>query len=156
LDKGLDGRLLERIEAKDWTRRVMMVEFFKFSAFGLLNSAFAWILYEVLYRIDLWTEHRAVAAWSVSCTIGMIQAHYVHYKFTFDSNFPYGQRLYRAVGVYAGQLLVTTCLTYIMVEHYLIHHRISWLVNTCLFGFFNFLLIRWIAFPPEHDMKRSA
>jgi hypothetical protein len=29
-------------------------------------------------------------------------------------------------------------------------------VNTCLFGFLNFLLIRWIAFPPEHDVKRSA
>ena len=108
MKKGLDGRVLERIEANDWNRRVMMVEFFKFSAFGLFNSAFAWILYEVLYKIDLWSEHRAVAAWSVSCTIGMIQAHYVHYKFTFDSNFPYGQSLYRAVVVYASQLLVTT------------------------------------------------
>ena len=33
----------------------------------------------------------------------------------------------------------------------LINHYVAWLINTCLFGFFNFVLIRWLAFPPELD-----
>ena len=147
--------MLQRMRANDWNTSVMTSEFLRFSAFGMVNSAFAWALYEVLYRIDVWPGHAAVAAWAISCTVGMIESHYVHYKFTFHSDFPYGQSLYRAVVVYGGQLLVTTCITYVLVEQYLIHHRIIWLLNTCLFGLLNFLMIRWIAFPPEHDAKRK-
>ena len=148
--------MFNRIEANDWNRGVVVSEFLRFNAFGFFNSAFAWLLYEVLYRINLWPGHAAVAAWSVSCAVGMIESHYVHYRFTFDSTFPYGQSLYRAVIVYAGQLVLTTYLTFLLVEQYLLHHRLVWLLNTCLFGVFNFLLIRWIAFPPEHDAVRAT
>ena len=151
-----DLTLFQRMQDNDWNRSVMLSEFLRFNAFGFFNSVFAWVLYELLYRLELWPGHAAVAAWGVSCAIGMIESHYVHYKFTFDSTFPYGRSLYRAIVVYAGQLLVTTTVTFVLVEKYFIHHRLVWLLNTCLFGVLNFLLIRWIAFPPEHDVARAA
>ena len=132
----------------------MMSEFVKFSLIGVINTAFAWVLYEILYVLNVWPGHAAVAAWSISCAIGMVESHYVHYKFTFKSSFPYRRSLYRAIIVYASQLIVTTWITYTLVEGYGVHHRLVWLFNTCVFGFFNFLMIRLIAFPPEYDLNR--
>ena len=151
-----DLSLFQRMQDNDWNRSVMLSEFLRFNAFGFFNSVFAWVLYELLYRLELWSGHAAVAAWGISCAIGIIESQYVHYSFTFDSTFPYGRSLYRAIVVYAGQLLVTTSVTFVLVEKYLIHHRLVWLLNTCLFGVLNFLLISWIAFPPEHDVARAA
>jgi hypothetical protein len=92
-----------------------------------------------------------VSAWVVSSIIGNVEAHYMHYRFTFKSTFTYSTSLNRAFWCYAAQLAVTTYLEYIMIEKWLINHYVAWLINTCLFGFFNFVLIRWLAFPPELD-----
>ena len=143
----------ERIDDVGWTFKVMLNEFIKFNLVGIVNSTFALVLYEVLYRVDLWPSHTAVAAWAVSCAIGNIEAHFMHYKFTFNSTFSYFRSLNRAFWTYTGQLLITTLFHYLMVEIFLLHHTLAWLVNTCVFGYLNFLLIRWIAFPPEYDKK---
>jgi len=90
---------------------------------------------------------------AVSCLIGNIEAHFMHYRFTFSSTFSYFRSLNRAFLTYTGQLLITTLFHYLMVEILLLHHTLAWLVNTCVFGYLNFLLIRWIAFPPEYDKK---
>ncbi len=148
--------LLEGMQDLDWNRSVMMREFLKFSTVGLFNTLFAWLLYEILYGVNVWPGHAAVAAWSISCTIGMVESHYVHYKFTFKSSFPYGRSLSRAIGVYASQLIVTTSITYFFVEHYGVNHRLVWLFNTCVFGFLNFIMIRWIAFPPDYDIVHQT
>ena len=145
----------ERIEEVGWTNRVMLYEFLNFNIVGTFNFFFALVLYEVLYWVDLWSAHTAVAAWAVSSAVGNVEAHFMHYRFTFKSTFPYFRSLNRAFWTYTGQLVVTTSSHYLMVEVLLVHHRIAWLVNTCVFGFFNFLLIRWIAFPPEYDQKNS-
>ena len=147
-------RMRERLEDVGWTRGVMLHEFLKFNVAGTFNFLFALALYEILYWIDLWSAHTAVAAWAVSCAIGNVEAHFMHYRFTFKSEFPYFRSLNRAFWTYTGQLIVTTGSHYLMVEVLLVHHRIAWLVNTCVFGFVNFLLIRWIAFPPEYDRGR--
>lgn len=146
-------RIQERIEDVGWTNRVMLHEFLNFNIVGTFNFFFALVLYEVLYWVDLWSAHTAVAAWAVSSAIGNVEAHFMHYRFTFKSTFPYFRSLNRAFWTYTGQLLVTTSSHYLMVEILLVHHRIAWLANTCVFGFLNFLLIRWIAFPPEYDQK---
>lgn len=146
-------RIQERIEDVGWTNRVMLHEFLNFNIVGTFNFFFALVLYEVLYWVDLWSAHTAVAAWAVSSAIGNVEAHFMHYRFTFKSTFPYFRSLNRAFWTYTGQLLVTTSSHYLMVEVLLVHHRIAWLANTCVFGFLNFLLIRWIAFPPEYDQK---
>jgi putative flippase GtrA len=146
-------RMQERIKDVRWTHRVMLYEFLKFNIAGTFNFLFALALYEVLYWVDLWPAHTAVAAWAVSSTIGNVEAHFMHYKFTFKSTFSYFRSLNRAFWTYTAQLVVTTLSHYFMVEVILVHHRIAWLVNTCVFGFINFLLIRWIAFPPEYDQK---
>ena len=141
----------ERIEDVGWTYRVMLNEFLKFNIVGIFNSSFALILYEVLYWVDLWPSHTAVAAWAVSSAIGNVEAHFMHYRFTFNSTFSYFRSLNRAFWTYSGQLVVTTLFHYLMVEVFLLHHTLAWFVNTCIFGYINFLLIRWIAFPPEYD-----
>ena len=146
--------LHEKNQSISWNTSIMMSEFVKFSLIGVINTAFAWVLYEILYVLNVWPGHAAVAAWSISCAIGMVESHYVHYKFTFKSSFPYRRSLYRAIIVYGGQLIVTTWITYTLVEGYGVHHRLVWLFNTCVFGFFNFLMIRLIAFPPEYDLNR--
>ena len=145
---------VQKMQQLDWGRSVMMKEFILFSSVGVLNTLFAWVLYEILYILNVWPGHAAVAAWSISCAIGMVESHYVHYKFTFKSSFPYRRSLYRAIVVYASQLIVTTWITYTLVEGYGVHHRLVWLFNTCVFGFFNFLMIRLIAFPPKYDINR--
>ena len=141
----------ERIEDVGWTYGVMLREFMKFNVTGTFNSAFALVLYEVLYWVDLWPAHTAVAAWAVSSAIGNVEAHYMHYRFTFDSTFNYLTSMNRAFWTYSGQLEVTTSFHYVMVEIFHLHHTLAWFVNTCVFGYLNFLLIRWIAFPPELD-----
>lgn len=153
--KRLWWRMQERIDAVGWTNRVMLLEFLKFNIAGTFNFVFALVLYETLYWVDLWSAHTAVAAWAVSSAIGNVEAHFMHYRFTFKSKFPYFRSLKRAFWTYTGQLVVTTISIYLMVEVLLVHHRFAWLVNTCVFGFANFLLIRWIAFPPEYDQERS-
>ena len=144
-------RIRERIEDVGWTYRGMLHEFLRFNIVGIFNSSFALVLYEVLYWVDLWPSHTAVAAWAVSSAIGNVEAHFMHYKFTFESTFSYFRSLNRAFWTYTGQLVVTTSSHYLMVEVLLVHHRIAYLVNTCVFGFLNFVLIRWLAFPPELD-----
>jgi len=146
-------RMFERIDDVGWTRRVMFGEFLKFNIVGIFNSSFALILYEVLFWIDIWPAHTAVAAWIVSCIIGNVEAHFMHYKYTFKSTFNYIKSLNRAFWTYTGQLIVTASFHYLMVEVLHFHHTLAWLVNTCIFGYINFLLIRWIAFPPELDKE---
>ena len=124
-------RMRERLEDVGWTRGVMLHEFLKFNVAGTFNFLFALVLYEILYWIDLWSVHTAVAAWAVSCAIGNVEAHFMHYRFTFKSEFPYFRSLNRAFWTYTGQLIVTTASHYLMVEVLLVHHRIAWLVNTC-------------------------
>lgn len=147
------GRLRERIDDVGWTFTVMFNEFIKFNIVGVFNSSFALLLYEVLFWVDIWPSHTAVAAWAVSSAIGNIEAHFMHYKFTFKSTFSYRRSLNRAFWTYTGQLVVTTACHYVMVEILYFHHTVAWFVNTCIFGYLNFLLIRWIAFPPELDQE---
>ena len=148
---GLIDDFKSRITDVGWNFRVIINEFLKFNVVGTFNFFFCWILYEALYWVDLWPAHTAVAAWAVSNAIGNIESHFMHYRFTFKSTFSYFRSMNRAFWTYTGQLVVTTSSHYLMVEVLLVHHRIAWLINTCVFGFFNFVLIRWIAFPPELD-----
>jgi len=148
-------RMRERAEEVGWDKGVMIYEFLKFNIAGTFNFIFALVLYEALYWVDLWSAHTAVAAWAVSSAIGNVEAHFMHYRFTFKSTFSYFRSLNRAFWTYSGQLVVTTLSHYLMVEVFHVNHRIAWLVNTCVFGFVNFLLIRWIAFPPEFDRKNQ-
>ncbi|MEC9001684.1 MAG: GtrA family protein [Candidatus Thermoplasmatota archaeon] len=147
----LIGDFKRRVADVGWTFRIIINEFLKFNIVGTFNFFFALVLYEVLYWVDLWPAHTAVAAWAVSTAIGNVEAHYMHYRFTFKSTFSYFRSLNRAFWTYTGQLVVTTSCHYLMVEVLLLHHRIAYLVNTCVFGFLNFVLIRWLAFPPELD-----
>ena len=80
-------RMRERIEDAGWTFRVMLNEFLKFNVVGVFNSAFALALYELLYWVEIWPSHAAVAAWAVSCAIGNVEAHYMHFRFTFKTTF---------------------------------------------------------------------
>jgi putative flippase GtrA len=146
-------KMRARIEDVGWTPRVMFQEFLKFNIVGIFNSTFALVLYEFLFWVDIWPSHTAVAAWAVSCAIGNVEAHFMHYKFTFKSTFRYTQSLNRAFWTYTAQLVVTTACHYVMVEILYFHHTVAWFVNTCVFGYLNFLLIRWIAFPPELDQE---
>ena len=55
----------ERIEDVGWTFRVMLNEFLRFNIVGVFNSAFALVLYETLYWIEIWPTHTAVVALSL-------------------------------------------------------------------------------------------
>ena len=148
---GWIGVFKGRVADVGWTSGKMLCEFMRFNITGCFNSAFAFILYELLYRVNIWDAHTAVAAWVVSSIIGNVEAHYMHYRFTFKSVFNYSTSLNRAFWCYTALLAVTTTSEYFMIERWLINHHIAWLINTCVFGFLNFVLIRWLAFPPELD-----
>ncbi len=150
---GLMSDFRIRVDDVGWSARVIFNEFMKFNIVGCFNSAFAFLLYLMLYQINLWDAHTAVAAWVVSSIIGNIEAHFMHYRFTFKSTFRYAQSLNRAFWCYTSLLVVTTTMEYIMIELWAINHYLAWLFNTCGTGILNIVLIRWFAFPPELDEK---
>ena len=80
----------------------------------------------------------------------------MHYKFTFKSTFKYSTSLNRAFWCYTGLLVITTSMEFLLIELWHINHYLAWLFNTCVFGFLNFVLIRWLAFPPELDRSRNG
>ena len=82
-------RMRKRLDDVGWTKRVMLYEFLRFNIAGTFNFFFALVLYEVLYWVDLWPAHTAVSAWAISSAIGNIEAHFMHYRFTFKSTFSY-------------------------------------------------------------------
>ena len=145
--------LNERMVAIEWTPKKMIHEFMKFNITGTFNTAFAFLLYEIFYWLNLWDSHRAVAAWVVSAFIGQVEAHFMHYRYTFKSGVVYLTSLKWAVICYSSLLVVSTISEYILVEQMFIHHRFAWAINTCMFGFINFALIRWLSFPPEQDLE---
>ena len=85
----LIGDFKSRVTDVGWNFRTIINEFLKFNIVGTFNFFFALTLYEVLYWVDLWPAHTAVAAWAVSTAIGNVEAHFMHYKFTFKSTFSY-------------------------------------------------------------------
>ena len=113
---GLMSDFRTRVDDVGWSARVIFNEFMKFNIVGCFNSAFAFLLYLMLYQINLWDAHTAVAAWVVSSIIGNIEAHFMHYRFTFKSTFRYAQSLNRAFWCYTSLLVVTTTMEYIMIE----------------------------------------
>ena len=144
--------LNERMVAIEWTPKTMIIEFMRFNVTGIFNSAFAFLLYEIFYWLNLWDSHRAVAAWVLSAMIGQVESHFMHYRFTFKSGAVYLTSLKWAVICYSTLLVISTISEYILVEQMFIHHRFAWAINTCMFGFINFALIRWLSFPPEQDL----
>lgn len=148
---GQIGDLRKRATDVGWTSRVVFREFMRFNVTGCFNTAFSFTLYQILYWVNIWDAHTAVSAWVVSNIIGNVEAHYMHYKFTFHSSFEYAASLNRAFWCYTAQLVVTTSSEIVMIEIWGVNHNIAWLINTCVFGFVNFLLIRWLAFPPDLD-----
>ncbi|MEC7720910.1 MAG: hypothetical protein VYC60_03330, partial [Candidatus Thermoplasmatota archaeon] len=99
----LIGDFKSRVTDVGWNFRTIINEFLKFNIVGTFNFFFALTLYEVLYWVDLWPAHTAVAAWAVSTAIGNVEAHFMHYKFTFESTFSYFRSLNRAFWTYTGQ-----------------------------------------------------
>lgn len=146
----MDG-LNERMVAIEWTPKKMIKEYLRFNVTGLFNSAFAFIIFEFFYWMNLSGDYRAQLAWSLSYFIGQIEAHFTHYKFTFKSAANYTNSLRWAVTVYTTILIISTITMHIFVEELEIYHRFAWAINTVLFGYVNFAFLRWLAFPPEFD-----
>ena len=151
----MDG-LNERMVAVEWTPKKMIKEYLRFNVTGLFNSAFAFIVYELFYWINLSDDYRAQLAWSVSIFIGQIEAHFTHYKFTFKSAAHYTNSLRWAVTIYTTILILSTITMHIFVEELEIYHRFAWAINTVLFGYVNFAFLRWLAFPPEFDKSHLS
>lgn len=141
----------ERMDAIEWTTKKMLKDYIRFNMVGVFNQMFTLILYSSFYWINIWPEHRAVAAWVLSVFIGQIEAHYTHYRFTFGSTNDYWTSFKRTMTIYTIILCFSTISEYILVESMSIYHWHAWAINTVLFGYVNFAFLRWLAFPPEFD-----
>ena len=141
----------ERMLAIEWTSKKMLHDYFRFNVVGVFNQLFTLTLYAYFYWANLWPEHRAVAAWVLSVFIGQIEAHYMHYRFTFNSASDYWTSFKRTMTIYTTILLFSTISETILVERMLMYHWHAWGINTVLFGYVNFASLRWLAFPPEQD-----
>jgi len=141
----------ERMLAIEWTSKKMLHDYFRFNVVGVFNQLFTLTLYASFYWANLWPEHRAVAAWVLSVFIGQIEAHYMHYRFTFNSASNYWTSFKRTMTIYTTILIFSTISETILVERMLMYHWHAWGINTVLFGYVNFASLRWLAFPPEQD-----
>jgi putative flippase GtrA len=141
----------ERMLAVEWTSKKMLHDYFRFNVVGVFNQLFTLALYASFYWADLWPEHRAVTAWVLSVFIGQIEAHYMHYRFTFKSASDYWTSFKRTMTIYTTILIFSTISETILVERMLMYHWYAFGINTILFGYVNFAFLRWLAFPPEQD-----
>ena len=141
----------ERMLAVEWTSKKMLHDYFRFNVVGVFNQLFTLTLYASFYWANLWPEHRAVAAWVLAVFIGQIEAHYMHYRFTFKSASDYWTSFKRTMTIYTTILIFSTTSEHILIERMLIYHWYAFGINTVLFGYVNFAFLRWLAFPPEQD-----
>lgn len=141
----------ERMLAVEWTSRKMLRDYLRFNVVGVFNQAFTLVLYASFYWANLWPEHRAVTAWVLAVFIGQIEAHYMHYRFTFKSASNYWTSFKRTMTIYTTILVFSTISETILIERMLIYHWYAFGINTILFGYVNFAFLRWLAFPPEQD-----
>ncbi len=138
--------------AVKWTPKKMLKEFMRFNIVGTFNTSIRFIFYVFFYWANVWAAHRAVTAWILSSIFGLVQAHYMHHRFTFKSGVEYATSLKWTAFCLAIYLVISTILNYILVERVLINHYIAWGINICLLSFVSFALIRWLGFPPEKDL----
>ena len=137
-------------------------QFLRFNAAGFVNGPFFLVAYEVFYFLNLtppfrahfetWLgvgsemHWRAPTAWALAYIIGSIEAHFVHYKFTFASQRSYLPSLWRTLTVYCTVLILSTYADYRLVSDFELHHRLAWFINASFFGIFNFMALRFFAF----------
>jgi putative flippase GtrA len=141
----------ERMLAVEWTSKKMLHDYFRFNVVGIFNQSFTLVLYASFYWANLWPEHRAVTAWVLGVFIGQIEAHYMHYRFTFKSASNYWTSFKRTMTIYTTILIFSTISETILVEGMQIYHWYAFGINAVLFGYVNFAFLRWLAFPPEQD-----
>jgi len=130
-------------------------QFLRFNAAGLINGPFFLLMYELFYYWDLHLEYRAAFAWALAYIFGSIEAHFVHYKFTFKSQRSYLPSLWRTLLVYVTALILSTYSDHILVTDYELHHRLAWFINASFFGIFNFMALRIFAFMDTHPPSAS-
>ena len=136
-------------------------QFLRFNAAGLINGPFFLVAYELFYFLnlhppfqDLLAHHldlgpvppRAATSWALAYIVGSIEAHFVHYKFTFTSKRSYFPSLWRTLAIYTTALILSTYTDYRMIADFELHHRLAWFINASFFGIFNFMALRFFAF----------
>ena len=136
-------------------------QFIRFNAAGLINGPFFLLVYELFYYLDLHEFYRAPIAWALAYVVGSIEAHFVHYKFTFTSQRSYLPSLWRTLLVYGTALVLSTYSDHMLVNEYELHHRLAWFINASFFGIFNFMALRFFAFmdvdpPPQEPQPDGA
>lgn len=149
-DRAREGRA--SLEGTDYSVRRMGSEYIRYCILGMLNTVTFWLAYELLYWLDLTNGVvRAPVAWAPAFFLSSVQAHAVHRWLTFRSKADYTESLVWAMAIYTMLLVISTASEFVMVEVWELHHRAAWVVNTCAFGFANFVALRVLAFPPEWD-----
>ena len=149
----LKEKVVQQRTGMSAVRWKLMVELIRFNITGLMNVSIFFLLYEMLYGLNIWPEHRAVSAWAVSMFLSAIESHWAHYRLTFKSGAPYLTSLCWGLTVYVTQLVLSTCSEYLLVELWNVNHRIALLINTCLFGLGTYAFLRWLAYPPGLDTE---
>ena len=121
-------------------------QFLRFNVAGIIIAVIFWLLYELFYFLQLHPELRAESAWIASYVISSVQAHFVHYRFTFKSQRSYLPSLWRTLTVYSTSLVLSTMSEYMLVSKLGLNHRLAWAINASFFGAINFMLLRHFAF----------
>lgn len=146
-------RSQEGLISKNYGIKDLFNEYMRFLGIATFNTAFFWIMYELLYWLDPFSIYPATFAWAIAYSIGAIEAHYVHRRFTFKSNTTYSESLYWALCVYGAIGVISTISEHFLVYLVDLNHRIAWVINMSVFGFMMFLGLRLLAFPPEMDSE---
>lgn len=144
-------RAKESLRSDDYDIQHLFREYVRYLLIASFNTAFFLILYELIYWWDPLGFYPATIAWSSAYSVGVVEAHYVHRRFTFKSNASYKESLYWAIFVYGIIGIISTITEHILVYEFDVHHRIAWAINMSAFGFMMFIGLRLLAFPPELD-----
>ena len=136
-------------KSKVYGKEQFSEDFIRYVIIACLNSVFMFALYQLIYWFDPANTYTAEVAWFFSFIIGTIEAHYVHRRFTFKSNAPYGESLYWVIFVYSIILVLSTLTISGLINSFDIQYQLAWVINNCIFGLVYFAGLRFVAFPLE-------
>ncbi len=130
-----------------------MSVFTRFLLIGIGNTAIFFIIYQILYFVLGNEGHWPTVSWSLAWVFGSLVAHYTHKKWTFKSNRDIRWTLPWTIGVYVIGLTGSTITYDILLLQIELHHQLSWLASTIIWGLFDYLGLNNVAFKKETGLS---
>lgn len=127
--------------------------FFRYVLIGLLNLTIFYGLYEFCFFLTKSWDYGPNVSWAVAWVLGSIFAHLTHRKWTFYTDESVKWTLSASLTIYTIGLIGSSGTFGLFVNFWGFNHRISWAVNSAIWGIIDYIGLHKIAFKHQTDSK---